>query len=71
MINDIPDNPFANFSPAKADKLLALAEEICEGEIDAAAHFAACLMGLAPKLEIATIMLEYVDIQAQKPEAQK
>jgi hypothetical protein len=71
MIDDIPDNPFANFSPAKADKLIALAEEICEGEVDAAAHFAACLMGLAPRLEIATTMLEYVDIQAQKAETQK
>ena len=70
MIDDIPDNPFANFSPAKADKLLALAEEICDGEMDAAAHFAACLMGLAPRLDIAMTMLEYVDIQAQQAGAE-
>lgn len=70
MIDEIPDNPFANFSPAKADQLLALAEEICDGEIDAAAHFAACLMGLSPRLDIAVTMLEYVAIQAQQAGAE-
>tara|TARA_B100000029_G_scaffold302953_1_gene295789 strand:+ start:842 stop:1072 length:231 start_codon:yes stop_codon:yes gene_type:complete len=70
MIDGMPDNPFAHYSPAKAEKLLALAEEICEGEVDAAAHFAVCLIGLATRLDIAVTMLEYVDIQAQQAEAE-
>ena len=60
------DNPFSNFDPEKADQLLSFAQSLCKDEIDAAAHFAACLMGLVPTLEIATTMLEYVDIQAGK-----
>ena len=60
-------NFFANFDPDKADKLLKYAESICVDEIDAAAHLAACLMGLVPRKEIASIMLDYIEIQAAHP----
>ena len=59
-------NPFANFDPEKADKLLAFAEEICIDEIDAAAHLAACLMGIVPNSKHALVMLEYVELQAME-----
>ncbi len=56
----IDPNPFANFHHEKAEKILAYAESICVDEIDAAAHFAACLIGLAPNRE-AHLMLDYVE----------
>jgi hypothetical protein len=59
-------NPFANFDPEKADTLLAVAKEMCIDEIDAAAHLAACLMGLVPRKEIANAMLDYVELQAME-----
>tara|TARA_Y100000593_G_scaffold71367_1_gene131035 strand:+ start:362 stop:559 length:198 start_codon:yes stop_codon:yes gene_type:complete len=62
----IDPNPFANFHPDKADKLLEFAESICVDEIDAAAHLAACLMGLVPRKEVANAMLDYVEHQHQQ-----
>ena len=41
---DPQNNPFKDFDPEKSDKILTFAESICENEVDAAAHFAACLM---------------------------
>tara|TARA_R100001443_G_scaffold96519_1_gene103359 strand:+ start:651 stop:863 length:213 start_codon:yes stop_codon:yes gene_type:complete len=61
-------DPFNNFDPNKAEKLLNLAEEICKDEQTAALHFAVCLMGLAPNLESAQLLCKNVDIQAKKSE---
>lgn len=62
---DPENNPFKDFDPEKSDKILTFAESICENEVDAAAHFAACLMGIAPSLEIAVSMLEFVQSQVE------
>ena len=60
---DPENNPFKDFDPEKADQILSFAQSICKDEIDAAAHFAACLMGLCPRLEVAISMVEYVAMQ--------
>jgi hypothetical protein len=60
------DDPFKNFDNDKADSLLQHAESICDDEIDAAAHLAACLMALVPDLDLAINMIGYVEFQAAK-----
>lgn len=64
-------NAFSNFDPDKADKLLALAEEICIDEIDAAAHLAASLMSIVPNSKHALVMLGYVELKRVEWEEQQ
>ncbi len=71
MIDNIPKNPFINFSSEKADKIFDFAEAVCVDEIDAAAHFAACLMALCPSRDIAETLLKFVDVEGAIKEAQK
>tara|TARA_R100000995_G_scaffold13453_1_gene5378 strand:- start:216 stop:416 length:201 start_codon:yes stop_codon:yes gene_type:complete len=62
------NDPFQGFDPNKADKLLNLAEEICDDEQQAALHLAACLMGLVPDLKYAEKLCQAIDIQTKQME---
>ena len=70
MIDNIPRNPFINFSSDKANKIFDFAEAVCVDEIDAAAHFAACLMALCPSRDIAETLLKFVDAEGAIKEAE-
>lgn len=60
------NNPFADFDPEIADKILVLAQELCGNERAAAEHLAACLMGLARDLETASSICEEFDTEIKK-----
>jgi ABC-type cobalamin transport system ATPase subunit len=60
--------PFEDFDPDKADKLLRSAEDICDSEWQAALHLAVCLMGLAPDLEYAQLLIRCIDTVAKNAE---
>ena len=61
-------NPFKDYAPEKADQIFAHAESICVDEVDAAAHFAACLMSIVRDPDVAHQMLDYVNHIAHQVE---
>ena len=56
----LESSPFKDFKPETANKFLGLANELCLDEVDAMAHFAACLVGLSPSVEYTQMLVIFM-----------
>jgi len=63
---ETPTNPFANFKPDTAQKILDLVQELCIDTTDASAHLAGVLVGLTPKVKHAVMLVEFADYIARE-----